>query len=66
MAKMRGDGARTIYRRKNGCWSAQYEVHTPKGRKRKILYGKTRTEVAAKLAQVLIEAGDKQPAKGRR
>jgi integrase len=65
MAKKRGNGASAIYRRKNGCWSAQYEVYTPKGCKRRILYGKTRAEVAAKLAQRMADAKDMRSIKGR-
>ena len=68
--KKRGNGEGTIYRRKNGCWSAQYEVYTPKytpkGPKRRILYGKTRAEVAAKLARGRVEARDLRAIKGRR
>jgi hypothetical protein len=35
---------------------AQYAVHTAEGRRRRTLYGKTRTEVAAKLAAKLAKA----------
>src|ERR671933_301696 len=55
MANKRGNGEGSITRRKNGGWCAQYTVHTTQGRKRKTLYGKTRQEVAAKLAKVLSE-----------
>ena len=51
MSRKRGNGEGTIHRRKNGGWCAQYTVYTDKGRKRKTLYGKTRAEVAAKLAK---------------
>src|SRR5215203_3849867 len=53
MAKKRGNGEGSISRRKNGGWMAQYSVYTADGRKRKTLYGKTRAEVAAKLAEGL-------------
>ena len=53
MAKKRGNGEGSISRRKNGGWMAQYAVYTAEGRKRKTLYGKTRAEVAAKLAEAL-------------
>jgi integrase len=53
MAKKRGNGEGSISRRKNGGWIAQYAVYTAEGRKRKTLYGKTRAEVAAKLAKAL-------------
>ncbi len=53
MANKRGNGEGTIYRRKNGGWATQYTVYTAEGRKRKTLYGKTRQEVATKLAKAL-------------
>jgi integrase len=55
MAKKRGNGEGSISRRKNGGWIAQYTVYTAEGRKRKTLYGKTRAEVAAKLAKALSD-----------
>jgi integrase len=51
----RGNGEGTISRRKNGGWMAQYYVHTAQGRKRKTIYGKTRKEVAKKLAKALSD-----------
>src|SRR5215210_6619760 len=51
----RGNGEGTISRRKNGGWMAQYYVHTAEGRKRKTIYGKTRQEVAKKLAKALSD-----------
>jgi integrase len=53
MAKKRGNGEGSITRRKSGGWCAQYVVYTSDGRKRRTLYGKTRTEVAAKLSKAL-------------
>jgi integrase len=58
MAKKRGNGEGSISRRKNGGWIAQYAVYTAEGRKRKTLYGKTRAEVAAKLAKALSNRED--------
>jgi integrase len=55
LSKKRGNGEGSIHRRKGGGWCAQYTVYTAKGRKRKTLYGKTRQEVAAKLAKVLSD-----------
>ena len=49
--KKRGNGEGTIYRRKDGKWATQYTVYTAEGRKRKTLYGKTRSEVAARLTK---------------
>jgi integrase len=51
----RGNGEGSITRRKNGGWMAQFTVYTAEGRKRKTLYGKTRQEVAAKLAKALSD-----------
>ncbi len=51
----RGNGEGTISRRKNGGWMAQYYVHTAEGRKRKTIYGKTRQEVAKRLAKALSD-----------
>jgi integrase len=55
VSRKRGNGEGTIHRRKNGGWCAQYTVYTAEGRKRKSLYGKTRTEVGAKLARALSD-----------
>ena len=55
MSRKRGNGEGTIHRRKGGGWCAQYTVYTVKGRKRKTVYGKTRAEVAAKLAKALSD-----------
>jgi integrase len=55
LSKKRGNGEGSIHRRKGGGWCAQYTVYTAKGHKRKTLYGKTRQEVAAKLAKVLSD-----------
>jgi len=55
LSKKRGNGEGSIYRRKGEGWCAQYTVYTANGRKRKTLYGKTRQEVAAKLAKVLSD-----------
>jgi integrase len=51
----RGNGEGSITRRKNGGWMVQYTAYTAEGRKRKTLYGKTRQEVAAKLAKALSD-----------
>ena len=58
MSRKRGNGEGSISRRKGGGWMAQYAVHTAEGRKRRTLYGKTRAEVAAKLAKALSDRGD--------
>lgn len=54
----RGHGEGTIYKRPDGLWTAQiivgYDLKTGKP-KRKSFYGKTRQEVANKLAEVIQE-----------
>jgi integrase len=50
--KKRGNGEGTIYRRKKGGWCTQYTAYTGD---RKTLYGKSRQEVAAKLAKALSD-----------
>jgi len=55
MAKKRGNGEGTIYRRKNGGWAAQCTVWTVKGRTRRTLYGKTRAGVSEKLTKVMAD-----------
>jgi integrase len=55
VAKKRGNGEGSIYRRKKGGWCTQYTAYTGQGRKRKTLYGKTRQEVATKLAKALSD-----------
>src|SRR3954447_2848581 len=58
LSKKRGNGEGSIHRRKDGSWCAQYTFYTAKGRKRKTLYGKTRAEVAKKLAKALSARED--------
>lgn len=58
MGKRRGNGEGTIYRRPDGTWAGQASIgYDPKtGKlKRKTVYGKTRKEVADKLAKILQE-----------
>jgi integrase len=51
----RGNGEGSITRRKDGLYMARYMVQTATGAKRKTLYGKTRSEVAAKLSKALAD-----------
>jgi integrase len=51
----RGNGEGSISRRKDGRWEAKYTAHTAEGPKRRALYGKTRKEVADKLAKALSD-----------
>ena len=51
----RGNGEGTITRRKDGLYMARYWIETPKGSKRKTIYGKKREEVADRLARALAE-----------
>lgn len=55
MSKKRGNGEGSITRRDDGRWMARYTVHTTVGPKRKTLYGKTRSEVSAKLSKALAD-----------
>src|SRR5215217_6898673 len=55
MAKKRGNNEGTITRRKDGRWEARYTVHTAEGPKRKVLYGRTRAEVAEKLTKTMAD-----------
>ncbi len=51
--KANGEGS--IRKRADGRWEGRYTVQTATGAKRKAVYGKTRKEVAAKLAKALAE-----------
>src|SRR5215216_6729982 len=53
MAKKRGNGEGSIYRRKDGRWVGQYTVYTAKGPKYRYIYGKTRAAVAEKLTKAM-------------
>jgi hypothetical protein len=55
MGRRRGRGEGSVYRRKDGLWVGAITVgYTPTGRqKRLVVYGKTRQEAAAKLAEKL-------------
>jgi integrase len=56
MASKRGNGEGSRPRKRpDGRWEARYTVHTSHGPKRKTLYGKTRQEVADKLARALSD-----------
>lgn len=58
MPKRRGHGEGTIYRRQDGRWCAQLTVgYDPAtgNPKRRTVYGRTRLEVAEKLARLLAE-----------
>jgi integrase len=51
MAKRRGRGEGSIYRRKDGLWVAQYTV----GEKKRYVYGRTRKDVATKLSKAIAD-----------
>src|SRR5215203_1165487 len=55
VSKKRGNGEGSITKRRDGRWMARYTVQTAKGPKRKHIYGRTRQEVAAKLAQAIAD-----------
>jgi integrase len=50
----RGSGEGSIYRRRDGHWSAQVPIaYKPGGKRRKLLYGKTRADVSEALKRGL-------------
>jgi integrase len=55
MMSRRGNGEGTITRRRDGRWEARYTAQTVDGPKRKVLYGKTRQEVAKKLTKAMAD-----------
>jgi integrase len=55
MVKKRGNNEGSISHRKDGRWEARYTIHTVEGPKRKVLYGKTRADVAAKLTKAMAD-----------
>ena len=55
MARRRGNGEGSITRRKDGRWEARYTAHTASGPKRRVIYGRTRKEVADRLARALAD-----------
>jgi integrase len=55
VAKRRGNGEGSIYKRNDGRWVGQYLVHTVNGPKYRYLYGKTRREVDEKLTKAKAE-----------
>jgi integrase len=55
VAKKRGNGEGSIYRRKDGRWVGQYTVYTTKGPKYRYIYGKTRAAVAEKLMKAMSD-----------
>jgi integrase len=58
VSKKRGNGEGSITKRSDGRWMARYTVHMAKGPKRKHIYGRTRQEVAEKLAKALSDRAD--------
>jgi integrase len=55
VSKKRGNGEGSITKRKDGRWMARFTVHTAKGPKRRHIYGRTRQEVATKLAKAMTD-----------
>ena len=53
MTKRRARGEGTIYRRKDGRWIGQYTVDTLDGMRRRAVYGTSKKEVRAKLAEAI-------------
>jgi integrase len=61
MAKKRGNGEGSIYKRKDGRWAAKY---TSTNGKRKEVYAKTRKGVARKLAEAVSGREENPSAEG--
>jgi integrase len=61
--KRRGNNGGSIYQRKDGLWAGS--ISLPNG-KRKVVYAKTRKEVAQKLVQVQRAVADGQPVEKER
>jgi integrase len=55
VSKKRGNGEGSITKRADGRWMARYTVHSSNGPKRKTVYGRTRQEVATKLAKATAD-----------
>ena len=55
MSRKRGNGEGSITKRNDGRWMARFTVHTAKGPKRRHIYGRTRQEVATKLAKAMTD-----------
>jgi len=55
LSKKRGNGEGSITKRKDGRWMARYIVHSSEGPKRRTVYGRTRQDVAAKLAKAMTD-----------
>ena len=55
MAKRRGNGEGSVYRRKDGLWVGQYKIQTPSGTKTKYIYSKTWKEASTKLARAIAD-----------
>jgi integrase len=56
LAIRRPKGTGSIYARKDGRVIGQYEIETPEGKKRKYVSGKTKKEVARKLAKAIADS----------
>ena len=56
MATRRPKGTGSIYVRKDGRVIGQYEIDTPDGTKRKYVSGKSKKEVARKLAKAIADS----------
>jgi len=56
VAKRRGNGEGSVYRRKDGLWVGQYKIEAPNGTKKtKYIYAKTRKEAARRLTEAVAE-----------
>jgi integrase len=55
MAKKRGNGEGSVFKRKDGRWEGRYTARTLKGPKQQSVYGKTRAETSEKLRRTMSD-----------
>jgi integrase len=55
MTSKRGTVEGGVRRRKDGRWEARYTIHTASGPNHNTIYGRTRREVTAELAEALAD-----------
>jgi hypothetical protein len=55
MARRRGNGEGSVYKRKDGRWVGQYLVYTSEGPKYRYIYGKTRQEASKRLTKAMAD-----------
>lgn len=54
-SQRRANGEGGVTRRKDGSWMARYTVRTPTGRKRRVIYARSREEARRRLAEAIAD-----------